>query len=80
MDAGREKKLQELSLESLGDLCGNVAHSPSVTHEQWETAYRLRTEYLRLTLGREKAADEQQLESLKKGIVEFLSGLPSWML
>lgn len=80
MDAEREKKLQALSLESLAELCGNVAHSPSVTHEQWETAHRLRMEYLRLTLGREKAADEQKLQSVRKGMVEFLSGLPGWML
>jgi hypothetical protein len=70
--------LHELDLAHLAELCGDIAHNHSVTHQQWETALALCVEWVRLSLNRE--VNERRNESLKKRMVEFLSGVPTWML
>ena len=74
------KNLVEQDLAGLAEMCGNVSRSRSADHRQSETAHRLRAEWVRLSIrfrDDKSGADE---ESLKKRMVEFLSGVPAWML
>ena len=77
------KSLQEHDIAELGEMWGNVARNQSTDHRQSDTAYALRSEWVRLSLRaryeKDFKADADQ-ESLKNRMAEFLSGVPAWML
>ena len=75
-----KKKLQEQSLEGLARVCVGVAHNPSATRLQEDTAHALRMEWVRLSLDRSPREDRQEVEeSLRGRMVSFLTGVPHWM-
>ena len=75
------KNLNELDLAGLAELCANVAHNLSVNYKQSDTAHALRVEWVRLGLDRSLNSDKTEAEaSLKKRMLEFLSGVPVWMM
>lgn len=70
------KKISELDLIGLAELCGNVAHNRAASHMQADTAHSLRVQWLRIRLDHATEADK---ESLKKRMADFLSDIPAWM-
>lgn len=75
------KNLHQQDLEGLAQLCGNVAMNHSANHAQTDTAHALRVEWARLGLDRSLNSDKTQAEgSLKKRMMEFLDGIPAWMM
>ena len=75
------KNLHEQDLAGLAELCANVATNLSANHTQGDTAHALRVESLRLRLGGLPLHDKTDAEtSLKKHMLEFLAGVPTWML
>jgi len=73
----REHSYGDLDLTALADLCVNVARSVSTDFKQSDTAHKLQVEWIRLSL--DGAAKAEAKDSLKKRMVEFLSGVPRWM-
>jgi hypothetical protein len=75
------KNLHELDLEGLAELCRNVATSHSANPPQADTAHALRVQWARLGLDRSLNSDKTDAEaSLKKCMIEFLDGIPVWMM
>lgn len=74
------RKLQEQDMAGLAEMCGNVARTRSADDRQSETAHKLRAEWVRVECRRHDDRTESEKESLKKRMVEFLSGVPEWML
>jgi hypothetical protein len=75
------KPLHEQDLTGLAELCLNVARHPSAKPEQWDMAYTLRVEWVRLFLGGSLDPGKTEPEkSLKKRMADFLAKVPSWML
>jgi hypothetical protein len=73
------KKLNELDLAGLAELCGNVVNNHSADHRQSDTARRLRAERVQLDV--RFLDDKTEAEaSLRKRMPEFLSGVPAWMM
>jgi len=76
-----EKTLHGQHLTGLADLCANVARHRSADSKQSDKAHALRVEWVRLSLDRSVNGDKTEAEAyLKKRMVEFLAGVPSWML
>ena len=75
-----DRNLQELDLEGLADLCRNVARTNFADRRPSDTAHALRMEWVRLSFRLRNDKTEAEEESLKKRMVEFLSGVPAWML
>jgi hypothetical protein len=73
------KNLHELDLTGLGQLCANVAMNHSANLIQSDTAHRLRAEWVQLDVRFRDDKTEAE-ESLKKRMLEFLSGVPAWMM
>jgi hypothetical protein len=75
------RPLHELDLTGLAELCTNVAHNVSADRNQSDIAHALRLEWLRLRL--EGSLDHGSTEpeaSLRKRMIEFLAGVPTWMV
>ena len=68
------------SLPELAEMCRHVARNHSSTYTQSDTAHRLRVTWVRLGNGPHDDKIEAEKESLKKRMVEFLSGVPAWMM
>jgi hypothetical protein len=73
------KNLHELDLVALAELCGNVAINRSANLTQSDTARRLRAEWVQLEVRFRDYKIEAEA-SLKKRMLEFLSGVPAWMM
>jgi len=74
------KTLHELDLAGLAELCANVARHSSADSKQSDTAHALHVEWVQLGLKRSLDHGETEPEkSLKKRMVEFLAGVPTWM-
>ena len=71
------KNLHEQDLAGLAELCGNVADR-SANRPQVDTAHALRVEWLRLNHSPHDGEDADA--SLKKRMLEFLIGVPAWMM
>ena len=67
-------------MAALAEMCANVARSHSADHKQSDTAHALRAEWVRLSVRFRDDKTEADQESLKNRMVEFLSGVPEWML
>ena len=74
------KNLQEQDLAGLAEMCRGVARNHSSTYTQSDTAHRLRVEWVRLSFMHHNDKTDADQESLRKRMVEFLSGVPAWML
>ena len=76
------KPLKDQGLTALAQLCENVARSGSANPEQWKEAHTLRVEWIRLNLkGWPGDSDSKaENESLRKRMVQFLVGIPGWMM
>lgn len=75
------KNLDELDLAEFALLCASVAHNFSATRVQNDTAHALRMEWVRLNLDHSLGDGKKEIEaSLKKRMLEFLSGVPGWMM
>lgn len=74
------KNLYELDLAGLAELCGNVAHSHSAHHKQSDTAHALRAEWVQLEVRFRDDKRETEEASLRKRMLEFLVGVPAWMM
>jgi hypothetical protein len=70
------KKIYELDLRGLAELCANVAWSRSVSNTQADTAHAFRVEWIRISLDHATEADKQ---SLKERMAEFLTDIPAWI-
>jgi Tfp pilus assembly protein PilV len=70
------KKISEVGLTGLAELCGNVAHNRAASRTQADTAYSLRAQWLLMSLDH---ATESDKESLKKRMADFLADIPAWM-
>jgi hypothetical protein len=70
------KKITELDLEGLAELCGNVANSRAASQNHADTAHAFRVQWVRMNLDHATEADK---ESLKKRMADFLSDIPVWM-
>jgi hypothetical protein len=73
------KNLHELDLAGLAELCGNVVNNHSADHRQSDTARRLRAERVQLDVRFLDDKTEPEA-SLRKRMLEFLSGVPGWMM
>jgi hypothetical protein len=71
------KNLHELDLAGLAELCANVAHNLSVNSKQSDTAHAMRVEWVRLGINH---ASDGKNEALRKRMLEFLVGVPAWMM
>ena len=71
--------ISKKSLPELAEMCGNVA-SHSADPRQSDTAHALRAEWVRLSFKPHDDKMEADQESLKNRMVEFLSGVPAWMM
>jgi hypothetical protein len=79
-DAIYRKPLHELDLTGLAELCANVARHVSADTKQSDMAHALRMEWLQLGVKHSLDHGETEPEkSLKKRMVEFLAGVPTWM-
>ena len=77
------KNLHELNFAGLAELCANVAINRSANHTQSDTAHALRVEWVRLNLDYSHDGKDGKKEaeaSLKKRMLEFLIGVPGWMM
>jgi hypothetical protein len=75
------KPLNDQDLTGLAEMCANVALNTSADLKQSDTAHALRVEWLRLGLGHLLDGGKTEVEmSLKKRMMDFLAGVPSWML
>lgn len=72
--------ISKKSLSELAEMCRMVARNHSSTYTQSDRAHRLRVEWVQLGIGPHNDKLEAEQESLKKRMVEFLSGVPAWML
>jgi hypothetical protein len=73
------KNLNQLDLVGLTELCGNVAMNHSADYRQSDTAHRLRAESVQLDA--RFLDDKTEAEaSLRKRMLEFLLGIPAWMM
>ena len=73
------KNLHELDLAGLSRLCANVAINHSANLTQTDTAHALRAEWVQLDVRFREDKTEAE-ESLKKRMLEFLIGVPVWMM
>lgn len=73
------KTLHKQDLAGLAELCVNVANNRSGNPTQVDAAHALRVEWVRLDLNGSPHKKEAET-SLKKRMVEFLVGVPAWML
>ena len=75
------KPLHEQDLIGLAEMCANVGWHSSADYKQSDIAHSLRVEWVRLRLDRSlDGGKAQPEESLKKRMLEFLTGVPTWML
>lgn len=73
--------LHELDLAGLSELCANVALNHSANHTQTDTAHALHVEWVRIGIDHPPGDHRKEAEaSLKKRMLEFLSGVPAWMM
>jgi hypothetical protein len=73
--------LHELDLTELTHLCVNVSINRSANPTQTDTAHALRMEGIQLSLDHSLRDGKNETEaSLRERMVEFLSGVPAWML
>lgn len=72
--------LREQNLTGLADLCANVSRNHSADNTQWDTAHALRIEWFRLNISSLNRDTTEAEASLKKRMLEFLTGVPHWML
>jgi hypothetical protein len=72
------KNLHDQVLRGLAVMCTNVSRNRAADNTQWDTAHALRIEWLRLNIGSDTS--EAEASSLKKRMLEFLIGVPHWML
>ena len=75
-----QKPLHELDLTALADRCANVARNVSAEPTQSDTAHALRVEWVRLGVSRFRDDKTEAEASLRNRMLEFLSGVPAWML
>ena len=74
------KELHEQDLMGLDELCANVARNVSADPKQSDIAHALRMEWLRLRLHTSLDGVSAEAEGfLKKRMVEFLAGVPTWV-
>ena len=80
-DAIYRKPLHELDLTELAELCTNVARHSSANRNQTDAAHALRQEWVQLGLKHllDHGHTEPE-ESLRKRMLEFLAGVPTWMV
>jgi hypothetical protein len=74
------KNLNELDLAGLAELCGKVVNNHSADQTQADTAHRLRAEWVRLEVRFRDDQTETEEASLRKRMLEFLVGVPAWMM
>jgi hypothetical protein len=74
------KNLHEIDLAGLAELCGNVVNNHSADQIQADTAHGLRAEWVRLEVRFRDDKRETEEASLRKRMLEFLVGVPGWML
>lgn len=75
------KPLHDLDLTGLAELCANVARHSSANSKQSDTAHALHVEWVQLGLKHllDHGHTEPE-ESLRKRMLEFLAGVPTWMV
>jgi hypothetical protein len=75
------KDLGDHDLSELAELCANVARNLCTDHMQSNTAFILRQEWIRLDLDHLLEGGKTDAEKfLKRRMLEFLAGVPTWML
>jgi hypothetical protein len=75
-----QKPLHALDLAGLAELCANVARNVSADSKQTDSAHALHVEWIQLGLKHSLDHGHTEAEkSLKKRMVEFLAGVPTWM-
>jgi hypothetical protein len=74
------KNLHEIDLAGLAELCGNVVNNHSSDQRQADTAHGLRAEWVRLEVRFRDDKRETEEALLRKRMLEFLVGVPAWML
>lgn len=73
------KSLYEQDLQALAQLCANVANNRSAGRTDEDMAHALRVEWVRLRLNHSDDGKDAEA-SLKKRMLEFLIGVPGWMM
>jgi hypothetical protein len=76
-----QKPLYQLDLAGLSELCANVARNVSADIKQSDTAHALHVEWVQLGLKHSLDHGHTEAEkSLQKLMLEFLAGVPTWMV